>query len=81
LRNWGAHCSTIGLCCVTITWQQIFEGAVEVTVVQARRQDLAAVGAKNQKERPKNRREDHNLKIQYWMYAATDAGDASPHQT
>jgi len=26
-------CSTIGLCCVTITRQQIFEDALEVTVV------------------------------------------------
>ena len=33
LRNWGANCSTICLCCVTVTWQQIFEVALEVTVV------------------------------------------------
>jgi len=32
LRNWGANCSAIDLCCVT-TWQQIFEDAHEVTVV------------------------------------------------
>jgi len=33
LRNSGANCSTIGLCCATITWQQIFENALQVTVV------------------------------------------------
>jgi len=33
LRNWGAICSIIGLCYVTITWSQIFEDALEVTVV------------------------------------------------
>jgi len=38
---------------------------------QARRQDVAAGGAKNEKEGPKMRRGDHILKIQYWMYAAT----------
>jgi len=38
---------------------------------QARRQDLAAGGAKNQKEGPKTRRETHIFKIQYWMYVAT----------
>jgi len=26
-------CSTNGLCCVTITWQQIFEDAVQATMV------------------------------------------------
>jgi len=29
----AVNCSTIGLCCVTITWQQIFEDAFQVTVV------------------------------------------------
>ena len=38
---------------------------------QARRQDLAAGEAKNQKEGPKVKRGDHIFKIQYWMYAAT----------
>jgi len=38
---------------------------------QARRQDLAAGGAKNQKEGRKNRRGGHIFIIQYWMYAAT----------
>jgi len=38
---------------------------------QARRQDLAAGGAKNQKEGPKTRRGGHIFKILYWMYAAT----------
>jgi len=33
LRNSGANCSTIDLCCVTITWQQVFEDALQVTVV------------------------------------------------
>jgi len=28
LQNAGANCSTIGVCCVTITWQQIFEDAL-----------------------------------------------------
>jgi len=32
LRNSGANCSTVGLCCVTIAWQQIFEDALQVTV-------------------------------------------------
>jgi len=40
--------------------------------MQARRQDLAAEGAKNQKEWPKTRRGGHIFKIQYWMYAATE---------
>jgi len=39
-------------------------------MTQARRQDLAAGGVKNQ-EGPKNRRGSHIFKIQYWMYAAT----------
>jgi len=38
---------------------------------QARRQDLAAGGGKNQKEGPKTRRGSHIFKIQCWMYAAT----------
>jgi len=38
---------------------------------QARRQDLAAGGDKNQKERPKTRRGGAHLKIQYWMYVTT----------
>ena len=38
---------------------------------QAGRQDLAAGGAKNQKEGPKTRRGGHILEIQYGMYAAT----------
>ena len=29
----GANFSTIGLCCITISWQQIFEDALQVTVV------------------------------------------------
>ena len=33
LRNSGANYFTVGLFCVTITWQQIFEDALEVTVV------------------------------------------------
>ena len=33
MQNAGANCSTTGLCCVTITWQQIFEDALQVTVV------------------------------------------------
>jgi len=33
LRNSGANCSTIGLCCVTTTWQQIFEDALGITEV------------------------------------------------
>jgi len=33
LRNLLADCSTVGLRCVTITWQQIFKGLLEVTVV------------------------------------------------
>jgi len=38
---------------------------------QARRQDLAARGAKNQMDGPKTRKGGHIFKIQYWMYAAT----------
>jgi len=37
---------------------------------QARCQDLAARGTKNQKEGPKTRRGGHILKTLYWMYAA-----------
>jgi len=33
LRNSAANDSTIGLCCVTMTWQQIFKGALQVAVV------------------------------------------------
>ena len=33
LRNSGANCSAIGLCCVTTTWQQIFEDALGIMVV------------------------------------------------
>jgi len=39
--------------------------------IQARRQDLAAGGAKNQMEGPKTRRGGHIFKIQHWIYAAT----------
>jgi len=38
---------------------------------QARRQDLAEGGGKNQKEGPKTRRGGHIFKILYWMYATT----------
>jgi len=38
---------------------------LKIDDTQARRQDLAAGGAKNQKG-------GHILKIKYWMYAATD---------
>jgi len=31
LRNLLADCSIVGLCCVTITWQQIFNGLLQVT--------------------------------------------------
>jgi len=37
----------------------------------ARRQDLAAGGAKTQKEGPKTRRGGNIFKIQYWIYAVT----------
>jgi len=33
LRKSGANCSTVSLCCVTITWQHIFEGSLQVAVV------------------------------------------------
>jgi len=39
--------------------------------LQARRQDVAAGGGKNEKEGPKIRREGDIFKIQYCMYAAT----------
>ena len=42
-----------------------------ITRDQARRQDLAAGGTKNQKEGPKPRKVGHIFKILYWMYAAT----------
>jgi len=41
-----------------------------MTFSQARRQDLAAEGAKNQEEGSKSRRGARIFKIQYWMYAA-----------
>jgi len=40
-------------------------------VAQARRQDLAAGRAKNQKEGSITRRGGHIFKIHHWMYAAT----------
>jgi len=40
------------------------KGRNNASRIQARRQDLAAGGAKNQKG-------DHIFKIQYWMYVAT----------
>jgi len=33
LRNLRAHCSTVDLCCVTISWQRIFKGSLQVTIV------------------------------------------------
>ena len=33
LRNLPAHCSTVALCWVTITWGRIFKGSLEVTIV------------------------------------------------
>ena len=36
LRNLRAHCSTVALCCVTIRWQRIFKGSLQVTIVHAR---------------------------------------------
>ena len=35
LRNLRAHCSVVALCCVTITWQRIFKGSLQVTIVNA----------------------------------------------
>jgi len=35
LRNLRAHCSTVVLCCVTITWQRFFKGSLQVTIVSA----------------------------------------------
>jgi len=32
LRNLRADCSIVGLYCVTIIWQQIFKGSLQVTV-------------------------------------------------
>ena len=32
LRNLRADCSIVGLYCVTITWQQILKGSLQVTV-------------------------------------------------
>ena len=31
----GAHCSAVALCCLTITWQRIFKGSLQVTIVTA----------------------------------------------
>jgi len=33
LRKPGVNCSTISLCCVTITWRYIFKGSLQVTEV------------------------------------------------
>ena len=35
LRNLPAHCCAVALCCVTITWQRIFKGSLQVTIVNA----------------------------------------------
>jgi len=32
LRNLRADCSIVGLYCVTIIWQQIFKGSLQVTI-------------------------------------------------
>ena len=32
LRNWQAYCFVIGLYCVTIRWQQIFKGSLQIMV-------------------------------------------------
>jgi len=32
LRNLPAHCSTVALCWVTITWQRIFKGSLHATI-------------------------------------------------
>jgi len=32
LRKWRADCSTVGLYCITITWQQICKGSFCITV-------------------------------------------------
>jgi len=29
------HCSTVALCCITITWQRIFKGSLQVTIINA----------------------------------------------
>ena len=31
-RNLRSDCSAVALCCVTITWQQIFKGSLQVQV-------------------------------------------------
>ena len=54
-----------------VTWSEPLTICCHVTVIQARRQDLAAGGAKEQKEGPKTRSGGHFFEIQYWMYAAT----------
>jgi len=33
LRNLRAHYSTVSLSCVTITWQRIFKGSLQVTII------------------------------------------------
>jgi len=35
MRNLRAHCSTVALCCIAITWQRIFKGSFQVTIVNA----------------------------------------------
>jgi len=32
LRNFRADCSIAGLYCITITWQHIFKGSLQVTI-------------------------------------------------
>ena len=32
LQNWQEYCFIVGLYCVTITWQQIFKGPIEIMV-------------------------------------------------
>ena len=41
LRNWQAGCFFVDLYCVTITWQQIFKGSVQVTIAGVRVANLA----------------------------------------
>jgi len=36
LQTSGANCSTISVHCVTMTWQHIFNGSLQVTVVRLR---------------------------------------------
>jgi len=35
LENLRSHCSTVALCCVKVTWQIIFKGSLQVTIVNA----------------------------------------------